>query len=116
MRAGQRETGKRVSGSAGQELHPLLGDRLAMLGLRDIDRVLTHTNRTVMLSLNKRILRIHRGYAHASDRVLEAMVRFLNPRLPRAPPGSRARVSGVPGTRGRAIPAAEGASRARPTR
>jgi hypothetical protein len=55
-----------------------------MLGLRDIDRVLTHTNRTVMLSLNKRVLRVHRGYAFAPDRVLQAIVRFLNPRVPRA--------------------------------
>jgi hypothetical protein len=37
-----------------------------------------------MLSLNKGVLRVHRGYAYASDRVLEAIVRFLNPRLPRA--------------------------------
>lgn len=62
----------------------MLEGRLAMLGLRDIDRVLTHTNRTVMLSLNKRVLRVHRGYAFAPDRVLQAIVRFLNPRVPRA--------------------------------
>lgn len=37
-----------------------------------------------MLSLNKRILRVHRGYAFAPDRVLQAIVRFLNPRVPRA--------------------------------
>jgi hypothetical protein len=37
-----------------------------------------------MLSLNNRILRVHRGYAFASDRVLHAIVRFLNPRVPRA--------------------------------
>jgi hypothetical protein len=54
------------------------------LGLRDIERVLTHTNRTVMLSLNKRVLRVHQGYAFASDRVLRAILRFLNPRVPRA--------------------------------
>ena len=78
------EGGQRVSGSAGQELQLLLGDRLAMLGLRDIKQVRTHTNRTVMLSLSKGVLRVHRGYAYASDRVLEAIVRFLNPRVPRA--------------------------------
>jgi hypothetical protein len=36
-----------------------------------------------MLSFSKRVLRIHRGYAFASDRVLKAIVRFLNPRVPR---------------------------------
>jgi len=30
-----------------------------------------------------RVLRIHQGYAFASDRVLKAIVRFLNPRVPR---------------------------------
>ncbi len=61
-----------------------LPSRLVALGLRDIERVLTHTNRTVMLSLNKRVLRVHRGYAFAPDRVLQAIVRFLNPGVPRA--------------------------------
>ncbi|MEO7237432.1 MAG: SprT-like domain-containing protein [Gemmatimonadales bacterium] len=84
MTAGQREVGQRVSGSGGQELPLLLEDRLGLLGLRGTDHVLTHTNRTVMLSLNKRILRVHRGYAFAPDRVLQAIVRFLNPRVPRA--------------------------------
>jgi hypothetical protein len=37
-----------------------------------------------MLSLNRRVLRIHRGYASAPDGVLQAIVRFLNPRVPRA--------------------------------
>jgi hypothetical protein len=60
-----------------------LENRLLTLGLREIDRIVTHTNRTVMLSLNRRVLRIHRGYAFASDRVLKAIVRFLNPRVPR---------------------------------
>ena len=61
-----------------------LPQRLEALGLRDIDQVLTHSNRTVMLSLNRRVLRIHRGYAHAPDRVLKAIVRFLSRRVPRA--------------------------------
>lgn len=61
-----------------------LPDRLRILGLRDVSRVLTHTNRTVMVSLGAgRVLRVHRGYAWASDRVLRAIVRFLDPRLPR---------------------------------
>jgi hypothetical protein len=54
-----------------------------MLGLRGVGAVVTHTNRTVMLSLNKGVLRVHRGYAFASDGVLKAIVRFLNPRVPR---------------------------------
>ncbi len=38
-----------------------------------------------MVSLGaRRVLRLHRGYAHAPDRVLRAIVRFLDPRLPRA--------------------------------
>ena len=84
MEAGQREAGHRLRGSAGQELPLLLEGRLGLLGLRGTDHVLTHTNRTVMLSLNKRVLRVHRGYAFAPDRVLQAIVRFLNPRVPRA--------------------------------
>ncbi len=51
--------------------------RLRRLGLTDVDVVRTHANRTVMLSLRRRVLRIHRGYAHAPDRVLAAIVRFL---------------------------------------
>ncbi len=76
---------KRVSGASGQlaPLEECLPERLATLGLREIDRVVIHTNRTVMLSFSKRVLRIHRGYAFASDRVLKAIVRFLNPRVPR---------------------------------
>jgi hypothetical protein len=61
------------------ELH----GRLALLGLSDVDEVRTHGNRTVMLSLRRRILRLHRGYAHAPDRVLLAIVRFLTPRVHR---------------------------------
>jgi hypothetical protein len=57
--------------------------RLQALGLTQINRVVTHTNRTVMLSFSKGVLRIHQGYAFASDRVLRAIVRFLNPRVPK---------------------------------
>jgi hypothetical protein len=66
------------------EIEGLLARRLALLGLRDIESVRTHTNRTVMVSLTaRRVLRLHRGYAAAPDRVLRAIVRFLNPRIPR---------------------------------
>jgi len=62
-----------------------LSARLSQLGLRGIARIVTHTNRIVMVSLGARgVLRLHQGYAHAPDRVLRAIVRFLDPSLPRA--------------------------------
>lgn len=62
-----------------------LPDRLCRLGLANVDRVCTHANRAVMVSLGtRRVLRLHRGYAWAPDRVLRAIVQFLDPRLPRA--------------------------------
>jgi hypothetical protein len=64
-------------------VHELLAHRLKLLGLRDVDRIHTHTNRTVMVSLARRTLRLHQGYASAPDRVLRAIVRFLDPRVPR---------------------------------
>jgi hypothetical protein len=81
-----KTAGKRGSGAGGQcfLFEDCLPARLQALGLRDVERVLTHTNQTVMLSLRRRVLRIHRGYAFASDGVLKAVVRFLNPRVPRA--------------------------------
>jgi SprT-like family protein len=61
-----------------------LPERLRLLGLRDVSRIHTHTNRTVMVSLaSDGALRLHRGYAWASDRVLRAIVRFLDPQAPR---------------------------------
>jgi hypothetical protein len=66
-------------------VNDLLAHRFELLGLRDVDRIHTHTNRTVMVSLTaRRVLRLHRGYASAPDRVLRAIVRFLDPRVPRA--------------------------------
>jgi hypothetical protein len=66
-------------------VNDLLAHRLKLLGLREVGSVRTHTNRTVMVSLSARgELRLHQGYASAPDRVLRAIVRFLNPRLPRA--------------------------------
>jgi hypothetical protein len=62
-----------------------LAERLEALGLRDLSQLMIHTNRSVMLHLTQaRVLRLHRGYAFAPDRVLRAIVRFLNPRVPRA--------------------------------
>jgi hypothetical protein len=62
----------------------ILARRLRLLGLRPVTTVRTHTNRTVMVSLNERlVLRLHRGYVFAADRVLAAIVRFLDPRASR---------------------------------
>ncbi len=76
MKAGQIGTG-----AAGQS--DLLDSRLVLLGSRHTGFA-THTNRSVMLSLSPTgVLRLHLGYVHAPDRVLRAIVRFLNPRVPR---------------------------------
>ena len=59
--------------------------RLALLGWRHPERVRVHANRRVMVSLNAEgILRLHRGYAYAPDRVLRAILRFLSPRFPKS--------------------------------
>ncbi len=56
----------------------LLARRLERLGLRR--RVHVHENRTVLVSVSRRgQLRIHRGFAYASDRVLKAVIAFLHP-------------------------------------
>jgi hypothetical protein len=56
----------------------LLARRLELLGLRR--RVHVHENRTVLVSVSRRgQLRIHRGFAYASDRVLTAVIAFLHP-------------------------------------
>jgi hypothetical protein len=57
----------------------LLATRLAELGLKGVGQITVHRNRTVMLTLSRERLRIHRGYAYAPDRVLEAIVTFLSP-------------------------------------
>lgn len=73
--------GKGGSGEAGR--HELLENRLVLLGSRHTGFV-AHTNRSVMLSLSPEgLLRLHLGYVYAPDRVLRAIVRFLNPRVPR---------------------------------
>jgi hypothetical protein len=59
--------------------------RLRALGLRGVTSVRATDNRAVMVSLSKqRVLSIHRGYAHAPDRVLRAVVRFVARATPRA--------------------------------
>jgi SprT-like family protein len=86
VRAGQRGSRAGALWAGGQcfLFEDCLPARLRALGLREVEQVLTHANQTVMLSLSRRILRIHRGYAFAPDGVLKAVVRFLNPRVPRA--------------------------------
>ena len=62
----------------------VLARRLQLLGLPAPARIRVNDNRTVMVSVsNGGVLSIHRGYALAPDRVLEAVVRFLKPRLSR---------------------------------
>ncbi|HTC24858.1 MAG TPA: SprT-like domain-containing protein [Gemmatimonadales bacterium] len=63
----------------------VLSRRLSALGLRPLAALRTHRNRTVMVSLSERlVLRLHQGYVFAPDRVLSAIVRFLDPRARRA--------------------------------
>jgi hypothetical protein len=58
----------------------LLTSRLRTLGLPREIQIRLHANRAVMVSLTPRgTLRIHRGYAYASDRTLAAVVKFLWP-------------------------------------
>jgi hypothetical protein len=46
--------------------------------------VKVHENRTVLVSCTDRNLRIHRGYAYASDRTLRAVLTFVHPYTRRA--------------------------------
>lgn len=62
----------------------LLARRLELLGLHPVKGIRVTDNHTVMVSLSpKGLLRIHRGYARAPDRILKAVVRFVAPRTPR---------------------------------
>ena len=80
-----KPAGPRGSGVAGQLylFEDSLAARLEALGLREVERVVLHSNQTVMVSWNRKVLRIHRGYGFAPEDVLKAIVRFLNPRIPR---------------------------------
>lgn len=57
-------------------------ERLTTLGLRGVREMQLHQNRTVMVSVSRSVLRIHRGYAYAPDRILRAVVAFLAPETP----------------------------------
>lgn len=54
----------------------LLERRLRHAGLRGTDRVVVHENRAVVVSVRRDVVRVHRGFAYASDRVLRAVVAF----------------------------------------
>lgn len=57
----------------------LLVDRLRQLGVRR--PIVVHENRTVLVSVGRTgQLRVHRGYAYSSDRILTAIIRFVNAR------------------------------------
>ncbi len=56
----------------------LLVTRLRQLGVRRSIQV--HENRTVLVSLTSRgVMRVHRGYAYGSDRILRAVIVFVSP-------------------------------------
>jgi len=62
----------------------VLAQRLAALGWKTPSTISTHHNRTVLVSLTPTgELRLHRGYAFASDRVLRAILRFVTPKVRR---------------------------------
>ncbi|HSM15438.1 MAG TPA: SprT-like domain-containing protein [Gemmatimonadales bacterium] len=62
----------------------VLAERLAALGWKTPSKISTHDNRTVLVSLTPTgELRVHRGYAFASDRVLRAILRFVTPTVRR---------------------------------
>ena len=58
----------------------LLRRRLAEAGLGPERPIEIHQNHTVLVSLTPRgVLRLHRGYAYSSDRVIRALVAFAHP-------------------------------------
>lgn len=77
-----------IGPSLSQPAGELLARRLERLGVHrilGIRGLIVHQNRTVMLSTNGRgVLRLHAGFAQAPDRVLEAIIRFLMPRVVKA--------------------------------
>ncbi|MDH4132438.1 MAG: SprT-like domain-containing protein [Gemmatimonadota bacterium] len=63
----------------------VLRRRLDALGMPPFRGFATHTNRTVLLSVTAQgVLRVHRGYAWAPDRVLSAIVKYVRPGTRRA--------------------------------
>ena len=59
--------------------------RLKLLGLHPVAGIKLHQNRTVLVSLTeKNVLRLHRDYVAAPDRILIAIVRLVGPKTRRA--------------------------------
>ncbi len=59
--------------------------RLKLLGLHPVAAIRLHQNRTVLVSLTeKNVLRLHRDYVAAPDRILIAIVRLVGPKTRRA--------------------------------
>ncbi len=72
-----------AEGVARQADTALLQDRLGLLGLTGVRDVEVHENQSVLVSVTERgVLRIHRGFAYAADRVLQAVVTFADPGAP----------------------------------
>jgi hypothetical protein len=70
-----------------------VADRLYHLGLTPGTRVTLTRNRTVLISWHARSgLRLHAGYAAAPDEILQAIVRFVARRVPRAERAAARRV------------------------
>lgn len=72
-----RSTGKRAESEARIADEALLVKRLGELGVRR--PVVVHENRIVTVSVGRaNQLRIHRAYAYSSDRILKAIIKFVN--------------------------------------
>lgn len=70
-----RQSGSESEARAADEA--LLVGRLRKLGVRRA--IVVHENRTVMVSIGRSgQLRIHRGYAYSSDRILKSIIKFVN--------------------------------------
>ena len=69
--------GKQSDADARDADATLLETRLRQLGVRR--PIVVHENRTVLVSTGRSgQLRLHRGYAYSSDRVLKAIIQFVN--------------------------------------
>lgn len=77
------DTSHRSEDDAGEEAARLAA-RLRVAGLPAGTPIRTHANRSVMVGYHPlKGLRIHRGYAHAPDEVIQAIVQYLRPGLRR---------------------------------
>ncbi|MES2525015.1 MAG: SprT-like domain-containing protein [Gemmatimonadota bacterium] len=89
----------------------VLFSRLQGLGLRGIETLVLMRTRTVMVSLIGRTLRVHEGYADASDDVLQAIVTFATSRTRAARTAAKTAILSHDVER---VPAVRRAERARP--